>query len=150
MKQFTLIAVMVSLLQVIAFAQKANPVEENVIVFKEKNRFAGWPANNGIWSWSDEIVVGFTLGYHDDKKREGHPIDGNRPITKRQARSLDGGKTWTIETPSYLDSSGREAQPSESPGGIDFTHPDFALLFLMEGSSSGFSRVYFWKRHILL
>src|SRR5262245_32307961 len=34
----------------------------NVIVHKEAGRFGGWPANNGIWSWGDEIVVGFKLG----------------------------------------------------------------------------------------
>ena len=54
-------------------------VVENVIVYKEKDRFAGWPANNGIWSWGDEIVVGFTLGWHDDESRRGHPIDRDKP-----------------------------------------------------------------------
>ena len=33
---------------------------ENVVVFRESGRFGGWPANNGIWSWGDEIVVGAT------------------------------------------------------------------------------------------
>ncbi|MHC4095914.1 MAG: hypothetical protein ACYSU3_07635, partial [Planctomycetota bacterium] len=32
-------------------------------VFYEKGRFAGWPANNGIWQWGKEILVGFSLGY---------------------------------------------------------------------------------------
>jgi len=46
------------LLPVMAYAQPTvSP--ENVIIYKEKNRFAGWPANNGHWSWGDEIVVGF-------------------------------------------------------------------------------------------
>lgn len=39
------------------FAQeRAGPVE-NVVVYKENGRFAGWPTNNGIWSWGDEIAV---------------------------------------------------------------------------------------------
>ena len=31
-----------------------------VTVYREPGRFAGWPANYGIWCWGDEIVVGFT------------------------------------------------------------------------------------------
>jgi hypothetical protein len=30
----------------------------------ETGRFGGWPANHGIWSWGDEILVGFSAGYH--------------------------------------------------------------------------------------
>jgi len=30
-------------------------------VFYEKSRFAGWPANNGIWQWGNEILVGCRL-----------------------------------------------------------------------------------------
>jgi hypothetical protein len=29
----------------------------NVVVYKETGRFAGWPANHGIWSWGNEIVL---------------------------------------------------------------------------------------------
>ena len=36
---------------------------EHIEIYREKGRYAGWPANYGIWSWGDEIVVGFTLGY---------------------------------------------------------------------------------------
>jgi hypothetical protein len=119
-------------------AQNATVVEQ-VVVYKEPDRFAGWPANSGIWSWGDEIVVGFSLGYHDDESQGGHPIDRDKPRTKRQARSLDGGKTWTIETPTFLDDQGNDRPAVDSPGGFDFTHPDFAMAFRMEGSSRGFS-----------
>ncbi len=104
---------------------EAGPVENNV-VFLEEGRFAGWPANNGIWSWENEIVVGFTLGYYK-RSGGGHPIDRDRPSVPRQARSLDGGQTWAIEAPSYLDENGREREPEDPPGGIEFTHPDFAM-----------------------
>jgi hypothetical protein len=114
-------------------------VVENVVVYKEKDRFGGWPANNGIWAWGDEIVVGFTLGHHDDKKRGGHPIDDGKLVTKRLGRSLDGGRTWTIETPNYLDDEGLMPESTEPVGGIDFTHKDFALMFHMEGSNAGYS-----------
>lgn len=102
-------------------------VVEHIVVYKKPNRFAGWPANNGIWSWGDEIVVGFTLGWHDDHSRGGHPIDKDRPSGPRQARSLDGGRNWSIEVPSFVDERGNERDVADCPGGIDFTHPDFAM-----------------------
>lgn len=124
------------------YAQQAGVVE-HVTVIKEKDRFAGWPANNGIWSWGDEIVVGFTYGYFDDDKKDGHPIRNDRPSVKRQARSLDGGRSWTIEKPGYLDENDNEPKIAECPGGINFTHRDFALMFVMEGSNAGFSRFFY-------
>ena len=36
---------------------------KNVMVYKEPGRFGGWPANHGIWSWGNEIVVGFSAAY---------------------------------------------------------------------------------------
>ena len=38
---------------------------EHVEVYREPGRFASWPANYGIWSWGNEIVLSFTLGYMD-------------------------------------------------------------------------------------
>ena len=81
-----------------AIGQDGPRVVKHVEVYNEPGRFAGWPANNGIWSWDNEIVVGFTLGYHKDKS--GHTIDPDQTSGPRQARSLDGGVTWTIEAPS--------------------------------------------------
>ena len=74
---------------------------KDVTVYREDGHFGGWPANNGIWVWGDEIVVGFTRGEMDYDKEDGHPIkrENSGP---RQARSLDGGETWTIEMPSFL------------------------------------------------
>ncbi len=37
---------------------------QHATIYREEGRYAGWPANYGIWSWGDEIVVGFTVGYH--------------------------------------------------------------------------------------
>src|SRR5713226_4921410 len=69
---------------------------QNVIVHKEAGRFAGWPANNGIWSWGNEIVVGFKLGYLKPNDH-GHAIDPAEASSLRFARSLDGGRTWKTE-----------------------------------------------------
>src|SRR5882672_9203841 len=74
---------------------------EHVVVYQEAGRFGGWPANHGIWSWGNEIVVGFEAGFFKDKA-QGHAIDYARPAEHVLARSLDGGETWTIERPAGL------------------------------------------------
>lgn len=104
-------------------------VVKNVVVFREPGRFAGWPANNGIWNWGNEIVVGFTLGYYEQNPDGGHDIDPNRPQVMRQARSTDGGLTWAIETPSFLDEHGQQPAPVALTKPIDFSNPNIALRF---------------------
>ena len=110
---------------------------KNVLVFKETNKFAGWPANNGLWAWGNEMVVGFKVGAFDDDKQGGHPIQD--PQTQRQARTLDGGETWTIEKPSFLDENEQEPEPTELNKSMDFKHPDFALKFRSQGSAYYYS-----------
>lgn len=107
-----------------AMGQDGPHVVRHVVVYNEPGRFAGWPANNGIWNWDNEIVVGMTLGYHKDKS--GHTIDPDRPSGPRQARSLDGGVTWHLERPSFVGEDGKEREAEVFTGGIDFTHPGFA------------------------
>lgn len=110
-----------------AAGQDEPTIIKNLDVYNEHGRFAGWPANNGIWNWENEIVVGFTLGYH--KEKSGHTIDPDRPSVPRQARSLDGGLTWAIETPSYIKDDGTEREATPCEGCIDFTNPDFVARF---------------------
>lgn len=43
------------------------------IVYFEEGRFAGWPANHGIWLWDNEILVGFVEASHEEKT--GHTYD---------------------------------------------------------------------------
>jgi hypothetical protein len=116
--------------------------KENVIVYKEAGRFAGWPANNGIWSWGDEILVGFSLGYFKNNEH-GHAIDGQKGSAPRFARSTDGGRTWKLEIPSFLDADGKEKEATEPEGGIDFQKPNFAMTLRMVSSRTGFSRFYY-------
>jgi len=110
-------------------AQEHPEKIHHTVVFKEKDRFAGWPANNGIWNWGDEIVVGFTLGYYKKNPRGGHDIDRDKPSVPRQARSLDGGETWTVERPTYVDKNGNEQEPVKLDKPIDFSNPNLALRF---------------------
>src|SRR5437870_8894780 len=76
-----------------------TPGHVHVKVYSERGRFAGWPANHGLWSWGDEILVGFSAGYHKDLGPERHNIDREGPEEHLLARSRDGGETWTIENP---------------------------------------------------
>jgi hypothetical protein len=127
---------------------------EHVEVYAEPGRFGGWPANHGIWSWGDEILVGFSAGYFKDNGPERHAIDHDRPEEHLLARSRDGGVTWTIENPAArgalipvgkalhgLTPPGLQERPWEDcPGGIDFTDPNFALTVRMTDNHGGPSR----------
>jgi len=68
---------------------------QHSIVSVKPGRYHGWPANNGIWSWGDEILVGFTQG--DYVQQKGHSIDGVQE--NHLAKSLDGGQTWRAYRP---------------------------------------------------
>jgi hypothetical protein len=134
-------------------AQRPTEDPRHVDVYKVAARFGGWPANHGIWSWGDEILVGFEAGHFRNTDR-GHAIDYTQPAEHLLARSLDGGQTWAIERPAGLkpppsvkvagvpaEAGGRE--PVESPGGIDFAHPDFVFTVRMASVHTGPSRFYY-------
>ncbi|HEU0122711.1 MAG TPA: sialidase family protein [Bryobacteraceae bacterium] len=135
-----------------AFGQQAPQVIEHVTVYKEAGRYGGWPANHGIWSWGNEIVVGFEIGYFKDNPT-GHDIDYAKPVEHALGRSLDGGKTWTVTKPEGLrPPSGSKvadlatiagAGLKDCPGGLDFTHPDFAISFRMTSVHDGVSRYHY-------
>lgn len=134
-----------------AAAQTAAQVT-HVPVYKQPGRYGGWPANHGIWSWGNEIVVGFEAGYFKANE-QGHAIDYTKPAEHLLARSLDGGKTWTTEKPEGLKPppGARQANvPTEEgkaitdcPGGIDFTAKGFALTARMANIHTGPSRFYY-------
>jgi hypothetical protein len=122
-------------------------------VHREAGRFGGWPANHGAWSWGDELLVGFELGFFQESA-EGHAIDYERPAEHVLARSLDGGETWSLERPAGLQPppgeavagvpTGETGRPlTPSPGGIDFTHPDFVFTARMTSIHAGVSRFHY-------
>src|SRR5215472_3714694 len=130
------------LLMAASCVAQTGPAVTHTVVYRESGRFGGWPANHGIWSWGNEIVVGFRSA-HFKVMPVGHARDPQKPEEEYQARSLDGGKTWTVEKPPELvrpENGG--PTPVESPGGIDFTHPDFALMFRHSGNTR-LSRFYY-------
>jgi BNR repeat-like domain len=171
--QRTIVSSYIACILVIAVASNtgSDPAPKHVKVFAEPGRFGGWPANHGIWSWGNEILVGFSAGFYKDLGPERHAIDRERPEEHLLARSLDGGETWTIECPAkqnvLIGTPGMrhgamppgmaEAAPIECPGGIDFGHPNFAMTCRMAGTNTGVSRFYYsydrghtWKGPFLL
>lgn len=107
---------------------------EHQDVFREPGRFGGWPANNGLWSWGDEALVGFTAGWHQTQDATRHQIDRSRPPEPGFARSLDGGRTWRQERPAGLlaaESSVSRLAPVTEP--IDCRQPGFALTVRHQG-----------------
>jgi hypothetical protein len=128
------------------------PAQKQVTVYREAGRFGGWPANHGMWSWGNEILVGFEAGYFKNNAT-GHAIDYSRPAGHYLARSKDGGETWSVERPEELQppasikvagvpgAGGKE--PVDCPGGLDFSNPDFVLTARMADIHVGPSRYYY-------
>ncbi len=140
-----------------AAASAAESATQHVNVYREPGRFGGWPANHGIWSWGDEILVGFSAGYHKDNGPRRHSIDHDRPEEHLLARSLDGGETWTIENPSEhgalipvgpalhgVTPPGLVEKPwRDCPGGVDLSDPNFIITFRMTDANAGPARFYY-------
>ncbi len=137
---------------------------KHVVVYRESGRFAGWPANYGIWSWASEIVTGYFVGYVDPKAYY-HARDKSKPFETIQTRSTDGGETWQNQafpgrTPGGRCFSSDEhmlpgmgvgevldgedgVQPCE--GGVDFAHPNFAFLFAKTGLAAGVRSFFYYS-----
>jgi hypothetical protein len=103
------------------------------VVFSEEKTFAGWPANVGLWVWDEgkEAVVGFITGPY--QLRNGHNIQ--EPYTNRLARTLDGGKTWTVEKADGFYQPKMPLRDLEK--GIAFGMKDLAIRFVSEGYHGG-------------
>jgi len=129
---------------------------QHTVVYAEEGRYAGWPANHGIWSWGDEILVGFSRGFYKDQGPF-HHIDRQKPEEFLLARSRDGGVTWSVEDPrppgALVGTRGMRhglmppgvlpERPVELHEPIHFDHPGFALTVRMEDTNGGVSRFYF-------
>ncbi len=130
---------------------------QHVEVSFGKGMFSGWPANFGIWSWDNEILVGFDRGFHKDLGPTMHNIDRERPEETLFARSLDGGQSWKIEDPStdgILVARGsslhgiephypNRKEPTDLTEPINFSHPDFAMTMRFLNYNTGPSVFYY-------
>ena len=130
---FVILVVAVSIGCAVVSRAAELPEFKHVIVFAKEGTFAGWPANNGIWIWGNEILAGLVTGEYREKG--GHNKDSDDVAIL--ARSTDGGETWSSFDPdNYTEDGGRVNPP---PGGINFAHPGFAMKVAKEPESFWFS-----------
>lgn len=137
-------------------SKKENTASETNIhhgvVYSEEGNFAGWPANNGIWHWGDEILVGFVEAKHQE--REG--MHTYNPLTAKNnyARSKDGGQNWIIEDAYEHGQTawGHDNNVSEETAVApvllkesmpDITNPDFVLTLQRHNNHNGPSHFYY-------
>lgn len=116
----------------------------HVKVYEQPGRFGGWPANHGIWSWGDEILVGFSAAWYEKKGPDRHQASSEKPEEPRLARSLDGGETWTIEAPKSLlppEQGGATVTRLDHP--IDFKAPGFLMTLRFTDIHKGASRLWY-------
>jgi hypothetical protein len=116
-------------------------VEHNV-VFYETGRFGGWPANGGIWSWGDEILVGFNKAFYK-KNPFHHSIDNTRPGSSVLGRSLDGGETWVLEEPENFSKGNSSTIKLEE--GLVFSDPNIAIRNDKENFVVSYDRGETWN-----
>lgn len=118
---------------------------KHVTIYDEEGKFAGWPANNGIWSWGNEIVVGFIQGTLEPKIVPGHKIDFSKPSYNRQSRSLDGGLTWTFEESPEIATINVDAiRPFD--GELNFLDPETQIRFVPMGVHAGAKSPFYYSK----
>jgi len=117
-----LVFAMLGLASIAAESLADTTAARHVVAYYEPGRFAGWPANNGAWSWGDELLVGFSLGYYKANDG-GHSVDPDKESRPALLRSRDGGETWTLEQPDSL--VHRDVKPLTDP--VRFDDPNFAM-----------------------
>lgn len=110
-----------------AISKKFPPVPtdkekmQHGVVHYEGGMYGGWPANGGVWSWGDEILVCYAVHNYDSNIKSQHKQSG--PERLFFSRSLDGGVTWqSAEVKPFND----KTQPVPE-GGFDFENPDFCM-----------------------
>lgn len=125
---------------------------EHVVVYYEEGRFAGWPANSGIWNWEDEILVGFVEA--EFLETDGFHTYNRESARNKYARSLDGGETWVIED-AYEQGQTGWAYDNDLPDELaeeptvleesieDFTNPDFLITWMRYNYHNGPSIFYY-------
>lgn len=132
-----LLLAIVLLLSKAVLAQVNLSDVKHIKVYYEPGRYGGWPANNGIWIWGNEILVGFSKGYYKDLGIK-HNLDRDKEVIQVLARSKDGGETWNVEDPGKnglvpITEFGVQrkdvevTQPKKLATPMNLTHPDFAF-----------------------
>jgi Neuraminidase (sialidase) len=151
---------LISLLVVIAlmrftigFSQTDGKEIHHEIVFSEDGKYGGWPANHGIWSWGNEILIGFVEADYKETNPGSHTYDSSSS-RKKYARSMDGGVTWKTTDAFEIgqkswghnnyDISDKVVEPVTMTKPIkDFTEPGFLLTFVRHNNNDGPSHYYY-------
>ena len=120
---------------------------EHRIVYYEKGGFGAWPANNGTWSWGNEILVSFSKGSYKSKPHQ-HSYDETKPNKRVFARSLDGGETWKLEEETVV-YNGSGKQLSESGEIINFMDPNFAFTSNGDQFAVSYDRGKTWPQNYI-
>lgn len=126
---------------------------EHKIVYGEDGKYAGWPANHGIWTWGDEILIGFVQADYKEEGKGLHTYDISTSRNK-YARSLDGGITWKITDAFETGQKGlgydnfgiseHAIEPIELKRPLeDFTDKNFLLTFLRHNNDDGPTHFYY-------
>ena len=140
----------------VSTADETRANVEHVVVYREEGRFAGWPANHGIWLWGDEILTGFSRGFYKDLGNF-HNIDRDKPEEMLLVRSRDSGRTWVVEEPrpKGMLMGTAAVRHGKMPAGetderlidlqepINFTDPNLAFTVRMENKDAGVSRFFY-------
>lgn len=138
-----------------AVSQQKDKSIDHTVVFQQDGKYAGWPANHGIWSWGDEILVGFVEASFKQTQPGLHTYDP-KTAENRYARSMDGGETWTIKDAyaqgqtAWGHDNNITPDRSKVPEVLkepmpDFTSEDFLLTFLRHNNHDGPSHFYYSK-----
>ncbi len=125
---------------------------EHGVVFHQDGKYGGWPANNGIWIWDNEILVGFVEA--DYKSTDGLHAYDVASARHKYARSKDGGKTWAYEDAYALGQTARgndhnlekekAVEPVKMEKSIEnFTNPGFILTFVRHNNDDGPTHFYY-------
>lgn len=136
-----------------SFAQDDGKQIQHVVVFSEDGKYGGWPANHGIWSWGNEILIGFVEADYNETTPGLHTYDRSSS-GNRYARSLDGGVTWEITSAFEIGQKAwgydNNIAPEKAIKPVpmirpikDFSDPQFLLTFLRHNNNDGPSHFYF-------
>ncbi len=140
---------------------------EHCLVYQQAGRFAGWPANYGLWAWGSEIVLVFVTA--EFQLRPGfHACNSRKTFQVLQARSFDGGVHWQVEDAFFPSPGGRAFSadehvvhslsisraielgkpplPAVCPGQLSFISEGFGLLCARTGLGTG-TQSWFYITH---
>ena len=121
---------------------------QHVIVKKpDPGRAYGWPANGGIWSWGNEILVMYLdCPYKNNPGFSNHDSDQQHRSSKWvTSRSYDGGKTWEKHQTAFSDlrANPKGSRPKRLFKPIDFSDPSTIVNFHWDDLGVG-ARTYLY------